>query len=168
MSLTQSTLAFAVAALVTCACGGSKEADANAASSPAANQTTTNASRLASLDAKSALQENWTLEDVVAPMPMLLFAQPVLKLSASCKKPDGALDCAALTYMRNGMPTEIPKRELERGRGGSPGEKVCKRLDNQVVKGNTSLGTTDVFCRFPDGSMVNVGALEQYSLRIIQ
>jgi hypothetical protein len=158
-------LAFGLA-FIAFACGGSKEGDAKSA--PAAPQTTTGADQLATLDAKSAMQENWTLEDVVAPVPMILFAQPPLKLSASCKKPDGKLDCAALTYIRNGLPVEIPKRELDRARGGTPGEKVCARLNDQVVKGNTSLGTTDVFCRFPDGSLVNVGALEQYSLRIIQ
>jgi hypothetical protein len=155
-------IAIAALAGACSACGGSNEG----AAAPAAPQPTTGAAALASLDAKSAQQESWTLEDVVSPVPFLFFASPGFKLSASCKKPDGALDCAALTYIRNGMPTEIPRRELD---GRAPaGVKVCAKMKNQVVNGNNAVGSTDTFCRFPDGSLITVGALEQYSLRIIQ
>jgi putative hemolysin len=118
----------------------------------------------ATLDGKSGLPETWTVED--AAVPLLFFTQLGMKLSASCKKADGTLDCAAFQYVKNGMPTEIAKRELD-GRA-SPGSKVCLKMNNQVVNGKNSVGSTETFCKFPDGSLITVGTLEQYSLRIVQ
>ncbi len=120
----------------------------------------------ATLDGKSGLPETWTMDDGPAPVPLLYFTQLGIKLSASCKKADGTLDCAAFQYVKSGMPTEIAKRELD-GRT-KPGSKVCIKMNNQVVTGKNSVGATDAFCKFPDGSLITVGTLEQYSLRIVQ
>jgi putative hemolysin len=106
------------------------------------------------------------MEDSAAPVALLYFTQQGLKLSASCKKPDGKLDCAAFQYVKSGMPVEIAKRELD-GRM-SAGTKVCMKMKNQLVTGKNSVGSEDGFCKFPDGSLITVGALEQYSLRIVQ
>ena len=116
------------------------------------------------LDGKSGLAESWTVED--APVQILFFTQIGMKLSASCRQADGTLTCAAFQYVRNGMPTEIAKRELDGV--ASPGSKVCLKLGNQVVSGKNSVGSADTFCKFPDGSLITVGTLEQYMLRTIQ
>lgn len=145
----------ALAALIS-ACG--KE---GAESGPATPQS---APTPATLDGKSGLPESWTVED--APTQLLFFTQIGMKVSASCRKPDGTLDCAAFQYVKSGMPTEIAKRELDGH--ASPGSKVCLKMNNQIVTGKNSVGSTDTFCKFPDGSLITVGTLEQYSLRIIQ
>ncbi len=142
--------------------GCGKEGSESGAATPESAQGTS----LATLDGKSGLPETWTMEDGTAPVPLLYFTQLGIKLSASCKKADGALACAAFQYVKSGMPTEIAKRELD-GRA-SPGSKVCIKMQNQIVNGKNSVGSTDTFCKFPDGSLITASALEQYSLRIIQ
>lgn len=120
---------------------------------------------LASLDAKAAKEEPWTLEGS-GPMPFLYWGSPQLKLSASCKKPDGTLDCEALRFIKSGTPVEIPKRRLD-GRM-SAGTLVCMKLGHALITGRSALGTEDGFCKFPDGSVTTTGALEQYNLKILE
>lgn len=153
-------LACVVPLVALLACCGKEGAESGAATPRSAQGTS-----LATLDATSGLPETWTIEDG-APLPLLYFTQVGMKLSASCKKPDGTLDCAAFQYVKSGMPTEIPKRELD-GRG-SPGSKVCIKMQNQVVNAKNSVGAADAFCKFPDGSLITVGTLEQHSLRVVQ
>jgi hypothetical protein len=64
------------------------------------------------------------------------------------------------------MPVEIPRRSLTGGM--SAGTHVCMKLNHQLVTGKNSVGAEDGFCRFPDGSMISTGALEQYGMRVIQ
>jgi hypothetical protein len=120
---------------------------------------------LAALDAKAAKEEPWTLEGA-GPMPFLYWGNPQLKLSASCKKPDGSLDCEAFRFLKSGTPVEIPKRRPD-GRM-SAGTLVCMKLGHALITGRSALGTEDGFCKFPDGSVTTTGALEQYNLRILE
>jgi hypothetical protein len=157
-------------ALLLASCG-TKESDGAGAGPPSSAQTgpgaATGQASLATLDAKTGQPETWTLDETPAPVPLLFFAQASFKLSASCKQPDGSLDCAAFKYVSRGMPTEIAKRELDDHRR-TPGMKVCLKLNNQVVNGHNAVGSQETFCRFPDGSVITASALEQYTLRIIQ
>jgi hypothetical protein len=64
------------------------------------------------------------------------------------------------------MPVEIPKRELTGN--VSAGTRACNKLGHKLVSGHNAMGSEDGFCRFPDGSMVSTGALEQYGMRVIE
>jgi hypothetical protein len=66
--------------------------------------------------------------------------------------------------MRNSPPVDVSKRALTGGL--SAGTRACMTLKHQLVTGHNATGTEDGFCRFPDGSMVSTGALEQYGMRI--
>ncbi len=135
---------------------------------PVATQT-----GLATLDAKTALPEDWLLEGG-GPLPLLYFSSAQLKLSAGCKKPDGSLDCDALRFLRAGTPVQLLKRSLD-GRM-SAGSMACIRLAKEsgkdgayaLVTAKNKLGAEDGLCRFPDGSYVTLGALEQYGIRVLE
>jgi hypothetical protein len=71
-----------------------------------------------------------------------------------------------MRFLRSGMPVEIARRALD-GRT-SAGVKVCMRMNQPIVAVHNSVGSEESFCRFPDGSLVSSGALEQYKLRVIQ
>ena len=64
------------------------------------------------------------------------------------------------------MPVEIPGRELDGAT--SAGVKACMRLKLPLVAANNQVGDEDSFCRFPDGSLLSTGSLEQYGIRILQ
>ena len=151
---------FARAAL---GCQGAADSEAGVAAAPTSAAP---ASPLATLDPKRALEESWTLDGATSATSFLFFAREGLRLSASCTRADGSLDCAALKYVRSGMPTEIAKRELD-GRGGA-GAKVCLKMKQVLVPAKNSVGSEETFCKFDDGSLIAASALEQYSLRVIQ
>jgi hypothetical protein len=120
---------------------------------------------LASLDTSAPQAETWSLEGG-GPAPFLFYAAENVRLSAACKPPSGPLNCAAATYLRRGAPAQVPRRQLD-GRM-SAGTRACMSLGNALVNGSNTVGAQDTFCRFPDGSLVSTGALEQYKLHVIQ
>jgi hypothetical protein len=120
---------------------------------------------LATLESAPFLNEVWISQDGQQ-MPFLYYTQQNVRVSAQCRQATGQLACDALRQIRNGMPVEIPGRELTGGI--SAGTKACMRLGHKLVSGHNSVGAEDGFCRFPDGSMLSTGALEQYGMRVLQ
>lgn len=99
-------------------------------------------------------------------MSFLYFTNQKVRVSAQCRQPNGQLACDAIRQVRGGMPVELTSRDLNSGISG--GSKACLKLHHQVVNGRNSVGAEDGFCRFPDGSLLSTGALEQYGTRVIQ
>lgn len=120
---------------------------------------------LANLEASPFMNEVWITEQGEQ-TPMIFFARENVRISARCRIGDGQLACEAIRYMRSGMPVEVARRSLD-GRT-SAGIKVCQRLNYPIVTLHNTLGAEDSACRFPDGSLVSTGALEQYSMRVMQ
>lgn len=120
---------------------------------------------LAGLESSAPLAEAWTMEDG-QPAPILYYARENVRVSAGCRAPSGQLACDAMRFLRGGMPVEIPRRALD-GRT-SAGIKVCQRLNQPIITVRNGVGSEDSFCRFPDGSLVSTGALEQYAMRVLQ
>jgi len=120
---------------------------------------------LATLESAPFVNEVWTSQEG-QPMPFVYYTQQNVRVSAQCRQASGQLACDALRQIRGGMPVEIPGRELTGGI--SAGTRACMKLRHQLVTGINSVGAEDGFCRFPDGSMVSTGALEQYGMRVIQ
>ena len=50
----------------------------------------------------------------------------------------------------------------------SAGVKACIKMHNQIVEVTNQMGSQDTFCRFPDGSLLAAGTLEQYGMRVLQ
>ncbi|AKU96920.1 hypothetical protein AKJ09_03584 [Labilithrix luteola] len=121
---------------------------------------------LAALESSPFLNEVWTSEEGQQ-VPLLYYTRENVRLSTPCRNnADGTLACDAIRYLRNGMPAEIPRRSLD-GRT-SAGVKVCQKLGNGLVTVRNSVGSEDSLCRFPDGSFVSTGTLEQYGMRVLQ
>jgi len=120
---------------------------------------------LAGLESAPFQNEVWIGEDGQQ-VPLVFYARENVRVSAPCRSASGQFTCQAMSFMRNGMPVEIAHRALD-GRT-SAGVKVCMRMNQPVVVVHNSVGAEDSFCRFPDGSLVSNGALEQYKLRVIQ
>jgi putative hemolysin len=140
------------------ACSGPKDGSSG-------TTTPNGAPTIATLDGRSGTEEEWTLEEG-GPTKFLYFMNPQLKLSATCRKPDGALDCEAYRFLKSGMPVELARRRLD-GRA-SAGTLACVKMGNILVHGKNALGTEDGFCKFRDGSMTTTGAIEQYSIRVLE
>jgi hypothetical protein len=96
----------------------------------------------------------------------LYYPRENIRVNATCRMSTGPFICDAMRYMRNGMPVEIARRSLD-GRT-SAGVKVCMRMNQPIVTVRNSVGAEDSFCRFPDGSLISTGALEQYQMRVMQ
>lgn len=139
-------------------CGGDKPSSGGAT-------TPSGAPSLAGLDPRSGQPEQWTLEEG-GPTGFLYFANPQLKLSDGCRKPDGSLDCEAYRFLKSGAPIDLARRSLDGRR--SAGVLACMKLGNQLVHGRNAMGSEDGFCRFRDGSLTTTGALETYSVRVIE
>lgn len=164
-------LALALVPLVATACGGSSSPDATGGpttpttAASAAPPVRAGREPIATLDASKAKSEKYTVEGE-GEVAVLYFEGANLTLSAGCKKPDGKLDCAAYRAVRDDEPTPIPHRQLD-GRV-SAGTLVCRRLGYANVTATNSVGAQDGFCKFPDGSFVDVGALERYGMKVIE
>lgn len=154
---------LAGALVLGCPSKGGEQKDAQ--SGATATGGATSGGPLAGLESSTALPEGWTSEDGQK-LDLVYYARENVRISAKCKQPNGQLACDAIRFMRNGTPVEIPRRSLD-GRQ-SAGVKVCMKLGYAVVVVRNSVGAEDSVCRFPDGSLVSNGALEQYSLRVIQ
>jgi len=120
---------------------------------------------LANLEASPFMNEVWSTEDGQQTQ-FAYFTRENVRVSGTCRLATGQLACDAIRYVRNGMPVEIPRRALD-GRT-SAGVKVCQRLNQPLVTVRNALGAEDSMCRFPDGSLISAGALEQYAMRVIQ
>ena len=120
---------------------------------------------LAGLEASPFQNEVWIAEDGQQ-VPLVFYARENLRVSASCRSASGQFTCQAMSFMRNGMPVELARRAID-GRT-SAGVKVCMRMNQPIVVVHNSVGSEDSFCRFPDGSLVSNGALEQYKMRVLE
>jgi hypothetical protein len=121
---------------------------------------------LAALESSPFLNEVWIAQDGGAQMPFLFYSRENVRISAQCRTPGGQLSCDAIRQMRNGMPVQIARRTLTGN--VSAGTRVCMNLRHQLVNAHNATGAEDGFCRFPDGSMVSTGALEQYAMTVIE
>ncbi len=119
---------------------------------------------LAGLESSPFQNEVWTGEDG-AHVPVVYYARENLRVNAQCRGASGQFTCQAMSFMRTGAPVEIAHRALD-GRT-SAGVKVCMRMNQPIVVAHNAAGGEDSFCRFPDGSLVSNGALEQYKMRVI-
>jgi len=119
---------------------------------------------LAGLESSPFQNEVWTGEDG-AHVPVAYYARENLRVNAQCRGASGQFTCQAMSFMRTGAPVEIAHRALD-GRT-SAGVKVCMRMNQPIVVAHNAAGGEDSFCRFPDGSLVSNGALEQYKMRVI-
>lgn len=154
-------LALALTLAVTLAgCGGESASGPGPASPGPAPE-----GPLANLDATPPQQETWSVEGG-GPAPFYYYAPQNVRVNTGCKPPNGPLACDAIRYLQHGAPAQIPRRVLD-GRM-SAGARVCLHLGNALVGAQNSVGAEDAFCRFPDGSLVSAGALEQYKLHVIQ
>jgi hypothetical protein len=161
MSLRSSSAALSLSvALGAVACGDS--------AGPGAQDPTTQGAGsgpLGALEGSPFQNEVWLGENG-QPLGFLYYPRENLRVSAQCRSPSGQFVCEAMRFMRTGMPVEIARRALD-GRT-SAGVKVCQRLSLSVVTVRNSVGSEDSVCRFPDGSLVSSGALEQYKMRVLQ
>ena len=143
----------------------SKDSQSSSGATSPSGAASTGTGPLANLESAPFINEVWTSQEGQQ-MPFIYYTQQNVRVSAQCRQASGQLDCDAIRQIRNGMPVEIPGRELQGGI--SAGTKACMRLKHQLVSGHNSVGSEDGFCRFPDGSMLSTGALEQYGMRVIQ
>ena len=120
---------------------------------------------LANLEASPFQNEVW-VDERGQQLGFLYYPNENIRVSAQCRTAAGQFMCDAMRFMRAGMPVEIARRALD-GRT-SAGVKVCQRMNQPIVVVHNSVGSEDGFCRFPDGSLVSNGALEQYKMRVIQ
>jgi len=119
---------------------------------------------LAMLESSPFVNEVWVGES--GQVPFIYYTRENIRVSAQCRSPSGQFTCEAMRFMRQGMPVEIARRALD-GRT-SAGVKVCMRMNQPIVTFHNNVGAEDSMCRFPDGSLVSNGALEQYKMRVIQ
>lgn len=120
---------------------------------------------LAGLEAAPFVNETWIAQEGGAQTPFVYWGQQNVRLSAQCRPPNGPLSCDAIRQLR-GAPVEIPKKSLTGN--VSAGTRVCMKLGHTLWSAHNASGAEDGFCKFPDGSMVSTGALEQYALRVVE
>jgi len=119
---------------------------------------------LANLESAPFVNEVWIAQDGGAKVAVLFYAQQNVRISASCRNGGGQLACDALRQLRGSPPVVVPKGMV---RGNvSAGTKACVALKNTIVGAHDAQGNEDGFCRFPDGSLVSTGALEQYGMTL--
>lgn len=158
----QLALGVAAAALVVSLTGcPSKD---SSSSSGATTPPPAGSGPLASLESQPSVPEQWTTQDGRA-LQMIYYQGQNVRVSAQCKQPNGQLNCDAIRQLRGGLPPIDVS-----AKGASPslsmGTKGCMKMHYPLVSGRNAAGSEDGFCQFPDGSMVSVGALEQYGMRI--
>ena len=119
---------------------------------------------LANLESAPFTNEVWIAQDGGTQLPILFYGQQNVRLSASCRNGGGQLACDALKQLRGGTPVVVP-RHMVKG-NVSAGTKACVVLKNTIVGAHDAQGNEDGFCRFPDGSLVSTGALEQYGMTL--
>jgi putative hemolysin len=161
---------FATAALIVSTsllvgCPSKDNAAASGATSPSSS-TSGGAGPLANLEAAPYLNEVWIAQEGGAQMPFVFYPQQNVRVSASCRPASGQLACDAIRYLRGGSFVEVPRSSLTGN--VSAGTRACTKLGHRLVSGHNASGSEDGFCRFPDGSMLSTGALEQYGMRVTE
>ena len=119
---------------------------------------------LAVLESSPFMNEIWMGD--TGQVPFIYYPRENIRVSAQCRTASGQFTCQAMHFLRQGSPVEIDRRALD-GRT-SAGVKVCMRMNQPIVTVHNATGNEDSFCRFPDGSLVSNGALEQYKMRVSQ
>ena len=161
--LTRSALVLAsLIVLAGCPSKEGEQKDANAP--PPSSGGGTGTGPLANLESSPFLNEVWNAQGQQT--QILFYSRENVRISGQCRSATGQLACAALQQLRNGMPVEIPKRELD-GRT-SAGVKACKKLNLPMVTAINQVGAEETFCRFGDGSLLSTGSLEQYGIKVLQ
>lgn len=123
---------------------------------PAPVTPTTQGGGPLALSASRGKPETFTFED--GQKPMLTFEAERVRVSASCAKPDGSLDCDAMRALRKGKQVKLGPEAT----GANPGAIACKKLGFRNTTGRAASGNEDGFCIFADGSMASTGALDMY------
>ncbi|HVJ94549.1 MAG TPA: hypothetical protein VM580_32410 [Labilithrix sp.] len=155
------TAAVVLFSLALVGCPSKEQQSSSGATSPSAAESG-GTGPLAALEAAPFVDEIWTSQEGQQ-MTFIQFARENVRVSAQCRQPNGLLACDAIRQLR-GAPVAIPRRSLTGNI--SAGTRVCIELKQQLVTGHNATGSEDGFCRFPDGSMVSTGALEQYGMRV--
>ena len=158
-------VSLVLSASVLAGCPSKDKASSSGATSPSGS-TAAGTGPLAGLESAPFMNEVWTSAEGGQQIPFIFYARENVRVSAQCRLATGQLSCDALRQLRNGMPVEIPRRELTGN--VSAGTKVCKKLGHQLLTVHNTAGAEDGVCRFPDGSMVTTGALEQYGMRALE
>lgn len=137
-----------------------------AASPPSSPSVTGGTGPLAALESAPFVNEVWVAQEGGVELPVIYYARENVRLSAPCRNGGGQLACDAIRFLRGGAPVELPRRML--AGGVSVGSRACLKMGNQITTGRDPSGAEDGFCRFPDGSLLSTGALEQYGVRITE
>jgi hypothetical protein len=141
--------------------GCPKSREGQTASSSTAGTTAAGSGPLAAISARDGKEEMWKLEQ--GTLPFLRFDAQRVLISASCKAPSGALDCEAIRLLRAGPSIELGPGE--QAGSVSAGTIACRKTKRTIVVGTGPTGAEDGFCKFADGSMVSLGALEVYAIK---
>lgn len=159
-------LALAISSLILFGCPSKEgeQKDANAGGQQMPPQGGGGTGPLAGLESSPFLNEVWNAQGQQT--PILFYSRENVRVSSQCRTPSGQLQCAALQQLRNGMPVEIPRRELD-GRT-SAGVKACTKLGLSIVTAFNQVGDEESFCRFADGSLLSTGTLERYGVKALQ
>lgn len=151
--------AFALALISVLACNNSKQTSGPAGPTTAASAS----SPLMTLDAKGAPETLYKLESGTTERFMSFPAQRLVLSVNRCRQADLSLDCDAVKFLRNGPDVAIPKAKMTGA--VSAGALVCAKLGYAMLTARAPNGDEDGVCKFPDGSMASLGALEQYRLK---
>lgn len=149
-----------VLAIVGCNNKEGERPDANTSS----GATTGAPARLTNLESAPYLQEIWIDNNGGTQMQFLYYQADNVRVSAQCRSATGQLACDALRFLRSGQPVAMKRAQLD-GRT-SAGVKVCKQMNQSMVTAHNASGNEDTFCKFPDGSMLATGSLEQYGMSV--
>ena len=99
--------------------------------------------------------EMWQTDD--GPVAMVKSASARLSVSASCKKPDGTLDCEAYRFVTQPVRVDLSSGNAH---GASQGTLRCVKAKHVLVSAHDALGNQDGFCKFGDGSYATTGSIE--------
>lgn len=157
------TSSVAVTAWFGCAalCGCSSGGGSNGASTGGPSGTTSPASGPLALAAGNGQRATYTFDD--GAKELLDFPGDHVKVSASCAKPDGSLDCEAMRLLRRGKSVQLAPNEISAGL--PPGAVVCRKLNIVSTVGRSPSGSEDGFCVFGDGSLAAHGSVESHVLQ---
>lgn len=147
--------------------GCSKDSQSSSGAASPSGAPSAGVGPLATLESAPFVNEVWKSQEGEQ-MPFIFYTQQNVRISAQCRQANGQLACDAIRQVRGGMPVEVTGRELNTGGSISAGTRACMKLRHQLVTGINPVGAEDGFCKFPDGSMISTGALEQYGMRVIQ
>lgn len=161
-----SSVGLVLVACVLAGCPSKDSPSTSHATSPSGVAAESGTGPLANLESSLAVDETWTAEEGGAPVPFLFYGKQNVRVSAQCRGATGQLACDAIRQIRNAVPVEIARRSLTGN--VSAGTRVCTKLGHTLWSAHNAAGAEDGFCKFPDGSMVATGTLEQYGMRVLE